>query len=273
MARPRKKGLSYYPKDVDFYDDIKIIRLSDKYGPLGLCIYEIILATVYKEGYYLEIPLETLAFKVQRTLGNKWVKSTDLVIEVILFCADIGLFSHDLVCKSVITSHGLQKRYSEATVRNKVDKSKYWLCDGSEFFENENDEPYLSEPFFSVSATKTPVSATKTPVSVAEMQQSKVNKIKENKKKVDVVGNSNDIASNNVENNVEKLDVIGGIGQGVVFLTENQIQSILDLVGIDGFEYYVGKIADCVINKHYNVRSHYKTIIKWIQEDSQCDKC
>ena len=32
---PNKKGLTYFPKMIDFYEDDKIFDLLDRYGPLG----------------------------------------------------------------------------------------------------------------------------------------------------------------------------------------------------------------------------------------------
>ena len=51
MPRPPKKGLAYFPKDVDFYQDEKIVELGMKYGPLGLTIYDVLLTLIYREGY------------------------------------------------------------------------------------------------------------------------------------------------------------------------------------------------------------------------------
>ena len=178
MARPLKTGLDYFPFDVDFHDDFKIMDLLNEYGPLGCMIYEITLCKVYKNGYYLEVSLEKLATQIIRIIGNRWIKEKNLVLQVILYCADIGLFDHALLTQSVITSVGIQRRYSEVTVRNKVNKSKYWLL------EKENVHAALeSAPFDDVSVTKTPVSVTKTPVSATETQQkkSKLNESKLNK--------------------------------------------------------------------------------------------
>ena len=47
MARPVKKGLSYFPKDVDFYNDYKIMDLLEKYGPTGVTVYDVILTEIY----------------------------------------------------------------------------------------------------------------------------------------------------------------------------------------------------------------------------------
>lgn len=172
MARPRKQGLSYFPMDVDYYDDFKIIDLLEKYGPVGVTVFHVILCMVYREGYYLEISPENLAAKVMRLIGNKWVKDKRLVLQVIHDCAELGLFDKALVMQDVITSAGIQRRYAKATVRNKVDRSSFWLID-------DDGQSLIKAPVNRVSAAETPISVTETPVSAAEMQQ-----IKENKNKV-----------------------------------------------------------------------------------------
>ena len=43
MGRKAKTGLSYFSKDVDYYDDFKIMDLMNEYGPLGQTIYELSL--------------------------------------------------------------------------------------------------------------------------------------------------------------------------------------------------------------------------------------
>ncbi len=182
MARPRKTGLDYFPKDVDFWDDFKVMDLLNDYGPFGVCIYDIILCQVYKNGYYLEVPIDKLASQIIRIIGNRWIKDKNLVLQVILHCADIGLFDHALLQQSVITSVGIQRRYSEVTVRNKVDKSKYWLLE-----KQEHQAALESAPVRSVSVTKTPVSATETKVNASVIPQSKVNESKVNESKVKCV--------------------------------------------------------------------------------------
>ena len=179
MARPRKTGLDYFPKDVDFWDDYKIIDLLNEYGPLGVCIYDVILCQVYKNGYYLEVPIDKLASQIIRIIGNRWIKEKNLVLQVILYCADIGLFDHALLSQSVITSVGIQRRYSEVTVRNKVNKDKYWLLE-----KNNPQAVCQSVPSNSVFASETLVSATKTSVNAAVIPQSKVKESKVNKSKV-----------------------------------------------------------------------------------------
>ena len=166
MPRPKKTGLDYFPFDVDYWDDFKIMDLLNEYGPLGTAIYEIILSKVYRNGYYLEVPLDKLATQIVRIIGNRWIKEKNLVLQVIQYCADIGLFNNALLMQSVITSVGIQRRYSEVTVRNKVDKSKYWLLD-----KEENQAALINIPQNTVSAAKTGISVAETKINATVIPQ------------------------------------------------------------------------------------------------------
>lgn len=153
-GRPPKKGLSYHSSDVDYYEDYKIIDLLNEYGPLGQTIYDVIVKMVYRNGYYLEIPMDKLSLSVTKTIGNKWIKNKGLVLQVVQYCSEIGLFDDALLKQSVITSVGIQKRYSLATVRNKVHKEKYWLL------KEESEKPLLNAPKNENVATENGISAT-----------------------------------------------------------------------------------------------------------------
>lgn len=176
MARPVKKGLSYFPKDVDFYNDYKIMDLLEKYGPIGVTVYDVILTEIYRHGYYLEEPIDRVAANVARIIGSKWVQKR-LVSQVILDCGDIGLFERNLLQHGVMTSVGIQRRYSTVTSRNKASKEKYWLI-------NEDGQPLLNAPKNQISAEETGVFDAETMVTDAEISQKerKENKTKQNKK-------------------------------------------------------------------------------------------
>lgn len=176
MARPVKKGLSYFPKDVDFYNDYKIMDLLEKYGPIGVTVYDVILTEIYRHGYYLEEPIDRVAANVARIIGSKWVQKR-LVSQVILDCGDIGLFERNLLQHGVMTSVGIQRRYSTVTSRNKASKEKYWLID-------EDGQPLLNAPKNQISAEETGVFDAETMVNDAEIPQKerKENKTKQNKK-------------------------------------------------------------------------------------------
>lgn len=59
----------------------------------------------------------------------------------------------------------------------------------------------------------------------------------------------------------------GKLGKGVVLLSAEQIEELLNRMGLDSFDYYVEKLADFILQKHCMVKNHYATILKWWQED------
>lgn len=62
----------------------------------------------------------------------------------------------------------------------------------------------------------------------------------------------------------------GSLGKGVVLLSQDQICSLLDTMGLDSFDFYVQKLADFILKNNAQVKNHYQTILKWWEEDSQC---
>ena len=147
---PNKKGLAYFPKMIDFYEDDKIFDLLDRYGPLGVTVYDCILCIVYKHGYYAEIPLDKLSKMIIKMIGNKWVKSQKAVVQVVHFCSEIGLLDDDLMTKNIITSVGIQRRYYEIAVKRmkrRLYTDQYWLLGKAE-----DEEPLLNAPLKGISS-------------------------------------------------------------------------------------------------------------------------
>lgn len=245
MARPFKKGLDYFPLDVDFFDDDHIIDLMDEYGGFGVSVYLIILTIIYRNGYYIEMPIDKLARSVVRILGSRWARR-NTVTQVILFCSDIGLFDKALVEQSVFTSAAVQRRFQVVTARSKVDKSKYWLI----------GQPLESAPENGIIATETPVIEAETQVIEATIPQ---NKIKENEIKENYYYDTRD-------DDDDKLQVIDK-KYGVVMLSENQMNDLLERLTLDEFNAYVERLGAFIVEKNAHIKSHYKTILKWVEED------
>ena len=63
----------------------------------------------------------------------------------------------------------------------------------------------------------------------------------------------------------------GPLGQGVVWLSTRQIDSLVEKLGVEGFDRYVRRLSDFIIDKKANVKKHYDTILKWYEEDSGCE--
>jgi hypothetical protein len=60
-----------------------------------------------------------------------------------------------------------------------------------------------------------------------------------------------------------KRKMLGGeLGKGVVFLSDWQIDDLLDKLSLDEFNYYVGVVADCVLKgKPFKRKTHYQAIL------------
>ena len=66
-----------------------------------------------------------------------------------------------------------------------------------------------------------------------------------------------------------KVTVLGGeLGKNVVFISEAQMDDLLDKMDIDTFEHYVDKLSNFIIKNNAHVKNHYETILKWWKEDS-----
>lgn len=67
----------------------------------------------------------------------------------------------------------------------------------------------------------------------------------------------------------QRLKAIGGkLGKGVVFLSDEQSDDLLDRIGLDAFDHYVERLATFIIEKDANVQNHYDTILKWHRQDT-----
>ena len=174
---PRSRGLDYFPKMVNFYEDDKIFDLLDEHGPLGTTIYDCILTIVYANGYYANLSKDKLSRMVIRKIGNKWIKSQKVVVQVIDYCADLGLLCKDLMLQDIITSVGIQKRYYKIAVKlmkRRLYSKQYWLLD-------ENGEPLLNAPTNSISSEEKRIVSEEIDQSSEEIPPIKESKEKETK--------------------------------------------------------------------------------------------
>lgn len=76
---------------------------------------------------------------------------------------------------------------------------------------------------------------------------------------------------NEAENADEPMmprEYLGGIGKGVVFLNDDQIGDLIERLGIDEFDHYVGIVADCELNgKKFRKKTHYQAILDMAMKD------
>ena len=89
--------------------------------------------------------------------------------------------------------------------------------------------------------------------------------------------------SKSIEKDIEldkELDVVEGgignfelqtgtLGKGVVLLTPEQNDSLLEKLGIDAYDHYLSRLADFIIKNDAKVGNHYQTILNWAAADSK----
>jgi predicted phage replisome organizer len=60
----------------------------------------------------------------------------------------------------------------------------------------------------------------------------------------------------------------GKLGKGVVFLSDEQLNDLLDKLSLEEFDYYVGVIADNELKgHHYKKKTHYQAILDMANKD------
>lgn len=104
-------------------------------------------------------------------------------------------------------------------------------------------------------------------------KKEKENKLNENKIKEEK--ESADTASAVGGDGARSLNRMNGqLGQGVILLNDLEQERLLDLLGLDGFDYYVKKLSDFILANDAQVNNHFATIIKWAKQDRRIsDDC
>lgn len=165
MARPRKNGLDYFPFDVDFFNDEKIVAIAGEFGVKGEIATIKLLCAIYRNGYFLEWN-EMLLMKLLHQLPGL---SAELISQIVERLVKWGFFDKDLFNSArILTSRGIQKRYFDVVKKRAA---------------RDGDLPYVlsfrgENPYFNV------VFAEKTPAK-EDFLQRKVHKEKESKEKRD----------------------------------------------------------------------------------------
>lgn len=124
MARPLKKGLDYFPFDIDFFEDEKIGAISGEFGIKGEIATIKLLCAVYRNGYYLQWN-EMLKMKLLKNLPGISAELLDQIVGRLVKWGfyDQSLFDSD----KILTSVGIQTRFFEATKRRKTEEDYPFL--------------------------------------------------------------------------------------------------------------------------------------------------
>lgn len=116
MARPTKEGLDYFPLDIDFDQDDKLVVPVNKYGMQGLGIIVKLMAEIYRNGYFYP-----WGEREQYVFSNRVNVDINSINDVVNECVKWDFFHAGLFDKrQILTSKGFQKRFIEASKRRKI---------------------------------------------------------------------------------------------------------------------------------------------------------
>lgn len=117
MARPNKTGLDYFPFDIDFFEDEKIIAISGEFGIKGEITAIKLLCAIYRNGYFI-LWNDLLKYKLLRNLPGISPELIESIVNRLVLWEFFDKALFDSV--KVLTSRGIQKRYFEASKRRKI---------------------------------------------------------------------------------------------------------------------------------------------------------
>lgn len=143
-----KKGLDFFPLDVDFFDDEKVQFISARFGIKGEVCAIRLLTRIYRNGYFIKWD-EDSAYLFSKVAGKEF--SPCLANEIVHELVKRGFFNKSLFDSfGILTSRGIQDRFLKACIRRKdveVD-ARYLLVDSSEFKNLRISKAYSSAPSF-----------------------------------------------------------------------------------------------------------------------------
>ena len=116
MARPIKRGIDYFPWDVDSLRDMKVRKIMRANGPASVAVLICLLGNIYgDEGYYMKWD-EDARFLISDDVGVK----ESYVDAVVQKAIKVGFFDSDMYAgRGILTSRGIQQRYKTASAQRK----------------------------------------------------------------------------------------------------------------------------------------------------------
>ena len=116
MARPLKRGVDYFPLDVDVIRDMKVRKILRANGASSIAVLICLLGNIYgDEGYYM-LWDEDARFLIADDVGVK----ESYVQAVVEKATQVGFFDSEIFSGlKILTSRGIQERYQNITGKRK----------------------------------------------------------------------------------------------------------------------------------------------------------
>lgn len=202
MSRIKKRGLDYFPLDIDFLQNRLVRRIMKREGDGALATLVSAFSCIYGgEGYYVL----TDAFFYEDISANLYHQTAEDVKRILTLAAEYGIFDVTLFREcGVLTSAGIQRQYLFSTKRRKssaIDNRFNLITDEQEDDAAAGKQEETAGLFLETSRSETEVSAalvevsTTLPESAVDTSQN-VTLIPEN-----VASGTHSIAQNSIAQN------------------------------------------------------------------------
>ena len=187
--------------------------------------------------------------KIMRMIG-----ASDDDLKVLITKRFIIAFDNGIVVVKHWRMHNLLRKDRYIETQYIEQKNMLLLKENGSYTENEN-----------------PMATTWQPLGNQMATQGSIGKCSIDKYRVvECSGNDNQECDSDNDENVDKssLEFMGGkLGKGVVLLTDEQNEALLEKLGFDAYNHYIDKLSTFIIENDAKVGNHYKTILKWAKED------
>lgn len=140
MARISKPGLDYFPLDVNFFQDRKVRRISNRHHAAGIAALTSLLCLIYKEkGFYIAWNQDTL-FDISQEVCCEEEEMQAIIDD----CLSVGLFDTYIYKEyGVLTSQAIQEQYHKIIIdsrrKYKLPLENFWMIK-EEKEANDNEE-------------------------------------------------------------------------------------------------------------------------------------
>lgn len=160
MSRIKKRGLDYFPLDIDFLQNRLVRRIMKREGDGALATLVSAFSCIYGgEGYYVL----TDAFFYEDISANLYHQTAEDVKRILTLAAEYGIFDVTLFREcGVLTSAGIQRQYLFSTKRRKssaIDSRFNLITDEQEDDDGAGKQEETAGLFPETSRSETEVSA------------------------------------------------------------------------------------------------------------------
>lgn len=268
MGRKVKRGLDYFPLYHDFFTSKKIKALRRAHGSIGILTYLAILCRVYDNGYYYKFDnIGELSMDIAEEIANEQLRKTATgVAETISYLVEQGILDEGLFKRDVISGVALQEQYviSSYKAKRKIRMDVYCLISKSE----KDVDVGGSTPENNISSEQIDIYSEEMGINSEESTQRESKSKNKDSFTHSMVEDKNENTVVSEKEEAKQKFIGGSLGGGVVFLSGEQLDDLLERLSIDEFHKYVGKVRDSELKgHHYTRRTHYQAILEMAEKD------